>query len=136
MNRLKDKEESKTSEKPKPIKKGGNKVARSVLNVLNGNFLSKENMVKHLPYLFFLTFILVCYIGYGYFAEKTVKELNRVAKELKELRAEETTIKSNLSKRSKQSQVAAAVAPFGLVESLDPPFKIEVEPGEMALSQE
>lgn len=123
MNRLKEKKE----EKAKPKKKG-NKVTRSVVDVLNGNFLSKENAIKHLPYLFFLTGILICYIAYGYYSEKVVKDIAQLDRDLKELKSEETSIKSMMSFHSKQSQVEQKIngLELGLKVPVEPPYVIEV----------
>jgi hypothetical protein len=104
MNKIKEKKE----EKPK-TKAKGNKVTRSVVDVLNGNFLSKENAITHLPYLFFLTFILISYIAYGYYAEKVVKEIAQIDKKINTLKWEETNEKSKLSFRSKPSEVKRQV---------------------------
>lgn len=127
MNRLKEKKEEQP--KAKAVPNAASKVTRSVVDVLNGNFLSKENAVKHLPYIFFLTFILISYIAYDYYAEKVVKQITQLDKELGELKTEETDIKSELSIDSKQTQVVRKVTELnlGLLVSIEPPQKIVVD---------
>jgi hypothetical protein len=70
------------------------------------------------------------YIGNTHYAEKTVRRINEVQNEVEDLRADYTTIKSDLMYASKQSEVARKVGPLGLKESLKPPFKVVVEEGE------
>jgi hypothetical protein len=46
---------------------------------------------------------------------------------VEDLRADYTTLKSDVMFASKQSEVARRVKPLGLKESLNPPFKIVVK---------
>ena len=125
MNTFK-KEETKSDNK-----KETGKVTRSLANIFSGNFLSKDNVVRSLPFIFFLTFLGILYIANGYYAERTVRDLYKVGNELKELRSEYITIKSDLNYKSKQSQVAQATLELGIKESTVPPTKIVVDKKEM-----
>jgi hypothetical protein len=120
------KEKPKTEVKPKQKSSGGNIVTRNVGSVLTGAFLSKERAVRALPFIFFLTFILLCYIANGYYAESQIRKENTLTNELKELHSEYIISKSELSDMSKQSEVAKRVEPLGVKESVEPPRKITV----------
>ena len=122
MNKFKEKEAAKN----KTINVKKRTVTRSFIDVINGNFLAKESVVNSLPYIFFLTFIGLCYIGNGYYAEDSVRAINNMTNELKELRSEYITTKSELMFKSKQSEVASALEPLGIKESVVPPKKIMV----------
>lgn len=95
-------------------------------SLLTGSFLSKENVVGALPFIFFLTFLGICYIANGYRTQKVVINLHRTNNSLKELRSEYITTKSDLMIISKQSEVAEATAVMGLRELISPPKKIVV----------
>ena len=71
------------------------------------------------------------YIANGYLAQRTVVDLHRVGNELKALRAEYITIKSDLNYNSKQSQVAQATDSLQIIESVIPPTKIVLSEEEM-----
>jgi hypothetical protein len=86
--------------------------------------------VKYLPKILFVMFLGLLYISNTHHAEKTVRKINTIHTEVEDLRADYTTLKSDLMFASKQSEVARKVKAFGLHESLRPPFKIEVEEGE------
>lgn len=86
--------------------------------------------VQHLPKIIFVMAIGLFYIGNTHYAEKTVRKINHVQAEVEDLRADYTTMKSDLMFASKQSEVARKVKAFGLEESLEPPHKIVVEKGE------
>lgn len=99
-------------------------VARSVVDLVNGNFLVKGEVTRHIPYFLFLTLIALIYIGNGYFAEDSVRELNRIKGQMKELRSEYISTKSQLMFGSKQSEVARLMEPYGISESVVPPNKL------------
>ena len=100
------------------------KFSKTLLSVMDGSFLTAENVVKNLPFILFLMALGILYIANSYYAEKTVIQINQTANDLKELRSEFITGKSELMKKSKQSEVAAIVFKNNLKESVDPPKKI------------
>lgn len=126
MNRLK--EDIEKEQQPKSER--SSKSVKGVKDVLSGNFLSKESVVNVLPYVFFLTFLGICYIANGYQAEKLVRRLYKTTNEIKELRSEYITNKSDLMYISKQSQVARATKNLGLRELMSPPKKIVISEDE------
>ncbi len=113
--------------KDKKRKKGSNNAARSARNILGGTFLTKERTAKHLPFMLFLAFLAIIYIGNSYYAEKNIRKIERLQKQLKEMRYEYVTIKSYLMHSSRQSQVANSLKDKGIKESTVPPNKIFVE---------
>ncbi len=86
--------------------------------------------VKYLPKILFVMVLGLLYISNTHYAEKTVRRISAVQAEVEDLRADYTTLKSDLMFASKQSEVARKVKVIGLKESLKPPFKVEVEKGE------
>jgi hypothetical protein len=84
--------------------------------------LSYRWIVKNIPYFLFLAVLAVIYIYNGHNADKTVRQMTRVNRELKELQYEYKTMKSEVMFRSKQSELAKAVEPFGLKELMSPPI--------------
>ena len=97
------------------------------MSFVTGSFLSNEVIIKNLPYIFFLTFLGILYIANGYYSEKTVKQLYRINNEIKELRSEYISNKSDLELLKQQSQVAFSIKSLELKESLTPPSKIIIQ---------
>jgi len=103
--------------------------ARNYVKFLNVfGIFSKDMLLKVMPYIFFLTLVALLYIANSYYAERTIRDIDKVTKELKTLRTEYISGKSELMFVSKQSEVAKAVAWQGLKESVEAPKKIIVEP--------
>lgn len=126
MNKFKQKE---STEKQEQEKKSSS--PNFFVSLISGNFLAKENVVNSLPFVFYLTLLGILYIANGYNAEKLVRELDYVNDDLKELRSEYITIKSDLNYESKQSQVAEKTEAFGVMESIVPPTKIKLSKKEI-----
>lgn len=83
--------------------------------------LNYQWIVKNIPFFLFLAVLAVIYIYNGHYADKTVRNINKVSRELKELQYEYKTLKSEVMFRSKQSELAKAVEPLGLKELTSPP---------------
>ena len=79
-------------------------------------WLNYQSIVKQVPFFLFLAMLAVIYIYNGHYADKTIRNINRTAKEVKELQYEYKTVKSEVMFRSKQSELVKAVEPLGLKE--------------------
>jgi hypothetical protein len=79
-------------------------------------WLNYQSIVKQVPFFLFLTLLAVIYIYNGHYADKTIRNINRTAKEVKELQYEYKSVKSEVMFRSKQSELVKAVEPLGLKE--------------------
>ena len=86
--------------------------------------------VQYVPKILFVLILGLFYIGNTHHAEKTVRKINNIQAEVEDLRADYTTLKSDLMFSSKQSEVARKVKPYGLKESFKPPHKVVVGKGE------
>src|SRR3990170_4007741 len=94
------------------------------------NYFEEGFPVKYLPKILFAMVLGLMYISNTHYAEKTVRKINIIQTEVEDLRADYTTLKSDLMFASKQSEVAKKVKSLDIKESLTPPHKIEVVEGE------
>jgi hypothetical protein len=106
----------------RPGKKGV--LSKALSSVFSGTFLTNEKNLKHLPYVLFLTVIAILYIANGFYADDKIRQVNKSSNQLKELRSEYISTKSELMFASKQSEVAKSALAIGLKEPLVPPIKI------------
>ena len=72
-------------------------------------FIGYRWIVRNIPFFLFLAGLAVIYIYNGHNADKTVRNINKVSKELKELQYEYKTLKGELMLKSKQSELAKSV---------------------------
>ncbi len=85
-------------------------------------WLNYRSIVKQMPFFLFLAVLAVLYIYNGHYADKTIRNINKTAKEVKELQYEYKTVKSEVMFRSKQSELVKAVEPLGLKELTTAPI--------------
>ena len=81
-------------------------------------------IVKNIPFYFFISALALIYIANGHYADKTMRKIGVTEKHLKEMEYEFKTIKQGVIFRSKESELAKALAPLGLKELLIPPLRI------------
>jgi hypothetical protein len=113
----------------KPRRKGV--LAKGLSSLFSGTFLSNEKNLQHLPFILFLGFIAILYIANGYYADDKIREVSKISNQLKELRSEYISTKSELMFASKQSEVARSAEELGLKEPVVPPIKIEVDSSQL-----
>jgi Bacteriodetes cell division protein (FtsL-like) len=137
-----------TGEKPKPAAEK-NVMAEQVNNIPEGKkekadaskatgqatwkrWLNYQSIVKQVPFLFFLALLAVLYIYNGHYADKTIREINRTAKEVKELRYEYIAVKSKVLLQGKQSELvkSEAIQQLGLKELETSPIVLKNDPAE------
>ncbi len=103
----------------------------SVWDLFDGSLLTRETVVRQLPFVLFITFLIILYIGNRYHSEKVIKETMQLQTELRELRARAISTASELEFISRQSEVTKMIEErsMGLQEAVDPPVKITVQKG-------
>ena len=116
-------EPQKESKPSKPLKKGV--LAKGLSKIFGGSFLSDDRAVRHVPFVLFLGLIAIFYIANGYYADDKIREENKLKNDIKELRTQYISTKSDLMFESKQSQVAKTLLPLGLKEPVVAPMIIE-----------
>lgn len=107
----------------KAVKKS-RKGRRAVQDFLGGDYLSKEQVVSNIPYVFYIALLAMIYIGNTYYTEKKFTDIERTKSELKELRYQYITTKSALMFMGRQSEISKRAQLLGLKESVLPPYKI------------
>jgi hypothetical protein len=106
----------------------GRGIARRILEAVNVfSYFDRYRVVEVMPYLFFLFFLALVYIGNSYYAEKTVREIDQTNRDIKELHSEFITTKSELMRSSKLTEVAKSIRHTGVKESTVAPAKIIVK---------
>ena len=124
MNKVKQQQQE---EKKKAASAGKGNQARRFIRALNViGLIDKRTLIRFMPFVFFLTGLAIVYIANSYIAENTIRSIDKTEKELKELRSEYISGKSELMLNSKQTAVAAAVASMEIKESTEAPKKIVV----------
>ncbi|MGB1205820.1 MAG: FtsL-like putative cell division protein [Chitinophagales bacterium] len=92
----------------------------------NSEEFEKNFFIDNVRFLLFLSLIAIIYIGNTRYAEKNMRQLNKTNRQLRELKWEYKSVKSQLEIRNKQSEIAKLVKDQGLEALTEPPKKIIV----------
>lgn len=88
-------------------------------------WLNYQSVVKQVPFFLFLALLAVIYIYNGHYADKTIRNINRTSREVKELQYEYIDVKGQVMGQSKQSELVKAVEPLGLKELTGTPVVLK-----------
>lgn len=101
-------------------------ISRGIRGFLGGEMI-QSGTFKFFPYLVFIAVLAFIYIANNYYAEDKIRLINQHRKELKQLRYEYITTKSELTSMTKQSQIAKKLGDKGIKESTDPIKTIQIK---------
>jgi len=97
-------------------------------DLLGGGVLSREGVIRQVPFLLFLFVMLIFYIGNQYQGAKIMKNVLMVEARLKVLRTESISTTFERMEMSKQSEVKLVKDKgLPLQEAVLPPYNIEIE---------
>ena len=97
------------------------KIKASIKQVVNYSWV-----VKNIPFFLFLAVLAVLYIANGHVADKTIRDINTTANQLKELQYEYKTVKGEMMYKSREAEMVQAAAPLGLKISPAPPVPLVI----------
>jgi hypothetical protein len=125
-NKLKDKKVAVDEvKKSKKTPKLNGHLTKTAKGILAGDFLSDRSF-RYFPFLLFLAFIASIYIANNYLAENKVRKANEMRDDLKEMRYEYITGKSQLMEASKQSKISRSLKNIGIIENTEPVKSLKI----------
>jgi len=125
-NKIKKAPEPEEPKAETPVKKKrSSKSARKFIRFMDVFGVFDRNQIVHaMPFILFITGLIMFYIGNSYYAESTIRKIDKIKVELNEKRAEFISTESDVMFRSKPSEVAKAVEYMQIKEPLEPPKRI------------
>ena len=121
-------EEQKKQEPKKAKKKVGGKKKRpnALIQILNGDFLTKEFMLNNLNFIFFVIFLLLILVGKGYYGKQLSKDADNAQIELNELSANYIEMKAKLEEETRRYKLIDKLSSKGLNETVNPTKVIRI----------
>ena len=89
--------------------------------------VNSEKATDALPFVLFLVLLGMIYIGNMHLAEKNIRNIDKLNKEVKELTWDYKTTKADLAFKSTLSEVAKRVDTLGIKQSLEPPQRLKAQ---------
>jgi hypothetical protein len=93
-------------------------------------FVSTEAATNALPFVLYIAFLGMIYIGNRHLAEKNIHDIDKIGKEVKEQSWAYKSTKADLAFKSMLTEVSKRTDTLGLKQSLQPPQKITVKEGD------
>ena len=84
------------SENKTSSKKSTGKKPNALMQILNGEFLTKEFFLSNLGYIFFIMGLLLVIVSKGYYGKQLIDDTNKTQRELDQKAAEYIEAKSRL----------------------------------------
>jgi hypothetical protein len=92
--------------------------------LLTNGFITTEDATRALPFVLFIAFLGMIYIGNRHLAEKNIRKIDKLTKEVKELSWGYKVAKADMAFKSTLDQVAQRTDTLGIKESILPAQKI------------
>jgi hypothetical protein len=89
--------------------------------------IDAETATNALPFILFLALLGMIYIANRHLAERNIRDIDKISKQVKELSYDYKTTKAELAYKSTLTEVAKRTDTLGIKESIQPPQKITVE---------
>ena len=99
-------------------------ILKPITDILSGNFFGKEFMQKNLGFVVYLTFLVMLYIAYGYYADGLMKKASEL-ENMEELNSKLHSSIKELNKISLQSNVLKLTENTGMEELKQAPIIIK-----------
>lgn len=104
-----------------------NRFSQAARTILDGSFLTREKVIRLIPFILYLMLLAIIHIANSYRAEKSWFEINALKSQMDELRYHYITSKSELMSIGRQAEVALRLKDIGLKEATQPPIKLTMQ---------
>lgn len=141
-NELRDKEElgnpmdavtgAQTKQEKKRAKKAASNTGKPkrqslLVQVLNGEILTRDFVLNNLTFIFFILFLLMLMVAKGYYGKQLQSDINELQTELDATTAEYIENKAKLEESTTRYRLVQALEKRGLREMTDPAKVIRVK---------
>jgi hypothetical protein len=121
-------EEEEMIQEPVKLKKPAQPAPENFFtHFLAKGFITTEAATKALPFILYLALLCMIYIGNMHLAEKNIRQIEKLNKEVKELNWDYKTTKADLAFKSTLSEVEKRADTLGVKVSLQPPQKLTIQ---------
>lgn len=121
------KDVSKKKERAKKVRKAKEKKPNAFVQILNGDFLTKEFMLGNLTFIFFVMLLLLLMVSKGYYGKRLAKDVTDTQHELNELTSEHFEAKARLEEDTRRKKLVEELSPLGLKQTENPTKVIRME---------
>lgn len=118
---------AKEKKQAQPTRQKVERKPSAFVQILNGDFLTKEFMLGNLTFIFFVMFLLLLTVSKGYYGKKLSDDVNRTQLELNELTSDHFEAKTRLEEETQRVKLVDELASRGLKETVNPTKVIRIK---------
>ncbi|NVK64098.1 MAG: hypothetical protein HWE22_05895 [Flavobacteriales bacterium] len=113
-------ETAKKKEKKQRARQQVEKKPSAFVQILNGDFLTKEFMINNLGFIFFVMLLLLLIVSKGYYGKRLSDDVNKTQLELNELTSDHFEAKTRLEEETQRVKLVDELESSGLKETVNP----------------
>lgn len=99
----------------------------ALVQILNGDFLSREFILSNLNFIFFLILILLLVVAKGYYGKQLSTDVQNTQKDLDVITAEYFEAKAKLEENTRRNVLVNKLESSGLKETVNPTKVIRIK---------
>lgn len=96
------------------------------VQILNGDFLTREFITNNLGFIFFLIFLLLLVVAKGYYGKELTRDVNTTQSELDEVTSDYFESKARLEEETRRIRLVEQLEAQGLKETVNPTKVIRI----------
>lgn len=118
----KKKKKAKAGKKSEGKKSGPN----AFVQILNGDFLTKEFITNNLSFIFFIIFLMLLVVAKGYYGKELTRNVNKTQSDLDEVTSDYFESKARLEEETRRVRLLEQLESQGLKETVNPTKVIRI----------
>jgi hypothetical protein len=105
----------------------GGKQSKTMVQIMNGEFLTKRFFLNNLTYIFFVIFLLILIVTKGYYVSHLSDDISDTETEVGNITADYVETKAALEELTRRTELIERLSPLGLRETVNPTKVIRVD---------
>lgn len=123
------KSQKKAEEKVKKSRrsKKTRKQSQALIQIMNGDFLTRDFVLNNLTYIFFVIFLMILIVSKGYYVRQLANDITKMETAVDDITADYVETKAKLEEMTRRTQMIDKLAPLGLKETVNPTKVIRIK---------
>lgn len=129
-------EKRKAKSTKKKSSKRKRKQSQAVVQVMNGDFLTRDFFLNNLSFIFFIIFLLIMLVSKGYYVHQLATSITKETTAVGDITADYVEKKAELEELTQRSILIKKLASLGLKETINPTKVIRISSEENKENEE
>ena len=109
------------------VAEASRKQSQSLMQIMNGDFLTKDFVMNNLNFIFFVIFLMILMVSKGYYVHQLVNDISKIEKEVGDVTADYVETKAKLEEMTRRTEMIEKLKPLGLKETINPTKVIRIQ---------